>query len=173
MKRCETVDNNFGWSGHSKIRRGLKFIEIRRRAESAGRPHRKGGCYRCPTRTQHHRTFRPGISILRKSRTSLAARAPPPPSARPSRSHQGRTKGRRSDNFITARRSHSHARLGGGRRCELLLKSCPRRRLREGCQLLVNGRSVRTRVTRAASAPSLPSPLQTTTRCRVYKQVPT
>lgn len=48
------------------------------------------------------------------------------------------------------RRSHSHTRYGGGRRCELLLKSCPRRRLREGCQLLVNVRSVRTRVTRDA-----------------------
>lgn len=42
------------------------------------RPHCKGGCYRYPTRTQHHRTFRPGISILRKSRTSPVPRAPIP-----------------------------------------------------------------------------------------------
>lgn len=120
-------------------------------SQGSVRPHCKGGCYRYPTRTQHHRTFRPGISILRKSRTRpLPRTSPTPPAA--SRSHQGHTKGRRSDNFITVRRSRSHARLGGGRRCELLLKSCPRRRLREGCQLLVNVRSVRTR--RVTGSPS-------------------
>lgn len=107
-------------------------------------------------RTQHHRTFRPGISILRKRRTEPFPRAPSSPLSTSSRFYSGRTKGRRNDNFITTLRSRSHLRLGGGRRCELLLKSCPRRRLREGCQLLVNVRSVRTRrLSRVASVPPL------------------
>ncbi|CAH4038735.1 unnamed protein product [Pieris brassicae] len=78
----------------------LKPIRITRVTRS-GCPHYKGGCYRCPTRTQLHRTFRPGISILRKSRTGPFPAPPPRPTHR-SRFRQGRTKGRRSDNFITA-----------------------------------------------------------------------
>lgn len=122
-------------------------------------------------RTQHHRTFRPGISILRKRRTGPFPRYRRPSSS-PSRSYAGYTKGRISDNFITAWRSRSHLRLGGGRRCELLLKSYPRRRLREGCQLLVNVHSVRTRrLTRVACVPPCYK-LNETLLFRVYKQVP-
>ncbi|KAG7313564.1 hypothetical protein JYU34_000714 [Plutella xylostella] len=79
-------------------------------SQGSSRPHCKGGCYRCPTRTQHHRTLRPGISILRKSRTIPVPRAP---ALQPSRSHPRRPRPLARDNFITPPLSRSRAATVG------------------------------------------------------------
>lgn len=95
------------------IQEDLKFRKFSRRVR-ASRIVRVGAiAVPLGRRTQHHRTFRPGISILRKRRTEPFPRAFSSPLSTSSRFYSGRTKGRRNDNFITALLSRSHSRHGG------------------------------------------------------------